>query len=263
MSPVPRGVPRAPKCASPQRQQVEPPASPQTVWAAKGKLEAHPDPGVAWPGLAQPARSTQPGPQLQAWPTAPSAARVLAALVGVLSVQLLRLHELLQRLVDALSGLRGEQRPRHTHCHVSADRDRDSRVSFHVKRTAFVMKFTVTRVHANDVLPLRKEQVEANRTREEAARCGTIHSSTKPETNRIPRQRIGHADGGTVTHGTSTRQPRCRPLTGPAPGGRGAGHSRDQHPAAEAHTHGGPRERKGTASVRTAQRREPAPTNSR
>lgn len=164
VSPVPRGVPRAPKCASPQRQQVEPPASPQTVWAAKGELEAHPDPGVAWPGLAQPARSTQPGPQLQARPTAPGAARVLAALVGVLSVQLLRLHELLQRLVDALSGLRGEQRPRHTHCHVSADRDRDSRVSFHVKRTAFVMKFTVTRVHANDVLPLRKEQVEANRT---------------------------------------------------------------------------------------------------
>lgn len=101
------------------------------------------------------------------------------------------------------------------------------------------MKFTVTRVHANDVLPLRKEQVEANRTREEAARCGTIHSSTKPETNRIPRQRIGHANGGTVTHGTSTRQPRCRPLTGPAPGGRGAGHSRDQHPEAEAQvTHG-------------------------
>lgn len=250
MSPVPRGVPRAPKCASPQRQQVEPPASPQTVWAAKGKLEAHPDPGVAWPGLAQPARSTQPGPQLQAWPTAPSAARVLAALVGVLSVQLLRLHELLQRLVDALSGLRGEQRPRHTHCHVSADRDRDSRVSFHVKRTAFVMKFTVTRVHANDVLPLRKEQVEANRTREEAARCGTIHSSTKPETTEY----LGKE---------SAMQTAARSLTGPAPGSQGAGHSRDQHPAAEAHTHGGPRERKGTASVRTAQRREPAPTNSR
>lgn len=112
------------------------------------------------------------------------------------------------------------------------------------------MKFTVTRVHANDVLPLRKEQVEANRTREEAARCGTVHSSTKPETTEY----LGKE---------SAMQTVARSLTGPAPGSQGAGHSQDQHPAAEAHTHGGPRERKGTASVRTAQRREPAPTNSR
>lgn len=61
-------VPSAPRC--PQGSEVCLPtastgrASPQTVWAAKGKLEAHPDPGVAWPGPARPqhpARPTAPG----------------------------------------------------------------------------------------------------------------------------------------------------------------------------------------------------------
>lgn len=94
--------PQCPKVRLPAASTGRAASVPPDDVASKGHLEAHPDP--------------RPGP-----------GRVLAALVGVLSVQLLRLHELLQRLVDALSGLRGQQRPRYTHCHVSANRDRDSR----------------------------------------------------------------------------------------------------------------------------------------
>ena len=84
----------------------------------------------------------------------PASSTVLAALVRVFPVELFRLHKLLQRLVDALRGLRTEEYQRHvtTHCRVSAKGRKmapkcKAKRKFYVKRNFFIMVFSFTHVH--------------------------------------------------------------------------------------------------------------------